>query len=70
MFGCILCERNNEWVYQGYLCEDCIKVQNIMRIYGIEKVNDILSKVLVVEKFVDKPVLETTIEAPITRSKK
>ena len=69
MFGCILCERNNEWVYSGYLCEACVKVQNIMRIYGVEKVNDILSKVLVVEKFVEKPVLET-IDAPITRSKK
>ena len=60
MFGCILCERNNEWVYSGYLCEECIKVQ---------KVIEILSKVLIVEKFVDKPVLEP-IEAAITRSKK
>jgi len=70
MFGCILCERNNEWVYSGYLCEECIKVQNITRIYGIEKVIEILSKVLIVEKFVDKPVLEPTIDAAITRSKK
>jgi hypothetical protein len=69
MFGCILCERNNEWVYSGHLCEECIKVQNITRIYGIEKVIEILSKVLIVEKFVDKPVLEP-IEAAITRSKK
>ena len=60
MFGCILCERNNEWVYSGYLCEECIKVQNVI---------EILSKVLIVEKFVDKPVLEP-IEAAITRSKK
>ena len=70
MFGCILCQRNNEWVYNGYLCEDCVKVQNLSRIYGIEKLNEILNKVLVVEKFADKPVLETIVEAPVTRSKK
>jgi len=59
MFGCPLCERNNIWVYNGNLCEECVKVQNLSRIYGIEKICEILSKVLVVDKFIAKDMTTT-----------
>ena len=60
MFGCPLCERNNIWVYNGMLCEECVKVQNLSRIYGIEKICEILNKVLVVDKFIAKDMTTTS----------
>ena len=51
MLGCVLCESAEVWVYSGSLCCECINLQNLIRIYKIEKVNEILEKVLVAKQF-------------------
>ena len=40
MFSCPLC---NDWLYVNSLCEECKKTRNIVRCYGIERVNKALS---------------------------
>ena len=42
MLGCVLCENTDVWVYSGSLCPECIDLQNLIRIYKIDKINKIL----------------------------
>lgn len=37
MFNCKLCN-SQDYVYSGYLCTKCIKIQDIIKIYGSEKI--------------------------------
>ena len=47
MLDCKLC---HEWSYSS-LCPDCEKVENLYKLYGKEKVLEVLDKVLVISKF-------------------
>tara|TARA_R110000744_G_scaffold206579_1_gene325179 strand:+ start:742 stop:963 length:222 start_codon:yes stop_codon:yes gene_type:complete len=51
MLGCVLCENTDVWVYSGSLCPECIDLQNLIRIYKIDKINKILENVLVAKQF-------------------
>ena len=53
MLNCVLCENTEVWVYSGSLCQECINLQNLIRIYKINKINQILEKVLVAKQFTD-----------------
>ncbi len=45
VFKCILCEANTCYYYN--LCDECEKVQNLMKVYGNETVYKTLDSVLV-----------------------
>lgn len=49
MLDCKLC---HEWSYNS-LCQDCEKIENLYKIYGKEKVLEILDKVMVIQKLKD-----------------
>jgi hypothetical protein len=49
MLDCKLC---HEWSYSS-LCQDCEKIENLYKIYGKEKVLEILDKVMVIQKLKD-----------------
>ena len=47
MWCCKLCANVDEWIYTGYLCSKCIKIKNLIRIYGVESINETLTYVYV-----------------------
>ena len=51
VFNCKMCESEHDWVYSGFLCENCIRIQNLIKIYSVPKVVEILEKVLVAKQF-------------------
>jgi len=46
MLDCKLC---HEWSYNA-LCEQCEKIENLYKIYGKQKVLEVLDKVMVIQK--------------------
>lgn len=57
-----MCENADVWVYSGSLCSECINLQNLIRIYKIGKINEILEKVLVAKQFRVEGRTEENIE--------
>ena len=47
MLKCVLCETNSMYYYN--LCDDCLKIQKLMRIYTPEKVHSFIHKTLVIQ---------------------
>ena len=47
MLKCVLCESNSMYYYN--LCDDCLKIQKLMRIYTPEKVHSFIHKTLVIQ---------------------
>jgi len=46
VFNCKLCD-SDEYVYSGYLCSKCTKIQDIIKIYSSEKVVESLEYIFV-----------------------
>ena len=46
MLNCKLCD-STEYVYSGYLCSKCIKIQDIIKICGVDKVEESLKFIFV-----------------------
>ena len=66
MFACPLC---NEWLYVNSLCEDCKITRNIVRCYGIEKVNRSLITFFLREDDKIENKVNNEKKCPLTRSK-
>ena len=47
MFSCLLCEKNEEYLFVSKWCNSCREIKNIMNVYGAEKVNEIVKRVCV-----------------------
>lgn len=47
MLKCVLCETNTMVWYN--LCDDCLKIQKLMRLYSAEKVHTFIDKTLVIQ---------------------
>jgi hypothetical protein len=50
VFYCSLCCSEERWVYSGF-CSECEKLKDLIKIYSVENINDIVKKVLIVDKF-------------------
>lgn len=46
-WSCVLCQEN--WCFVSPLCVDCKKIRQLANLYGIKKIHNILSRVLLRE---------------------
>ena len=44
---CYLCEENPAETYFGYWCKKCRRIRHLINLYGLEKVGEVLDRVLV-----------------------
>ena len=51
VFCCALCCSEERWVYSGSFCGECEKLKDLVKIYSIENINEIVKRVLIVDKF-------------------
>ncbi len=47
MGKCYLCETEQTDSYFGYWCKDCRRIRHLINLYGLEKVGEVLERVLV-----------------------
>lgn len=59
-FTCPLCRKN--WIFTSKLCEECDKIRHLIATYSLETVNNVLEKVLVINQFKQKKILEHGIK--------
>ena len=48
MLKCVLCETNSMYYYN--LCDECLKIQKLMRLYSPDKVHEFIDKTLVIQE--------------------
>ena len=48
MLKCVLCETNSMYYYN--LCDSCLKIQKLMRLYSPDKVHEFIDKTLVIQE--------------------
>ena len=47
MLKCVLCETNSMYYYN--LCDECLKIQKLMRLYSPLKVHEFIDKTLIIQ---------------------
>ena len=57
-FTCVLC--NKEYMFFSNLCNRCIIIRNIIKIYGKNRVIDILENKLIVKKKLKEDIKDIT----------
>jgi|TARA_R110002153_G_scaffold25823_3_gene81604 hypothetical protein len=59
-FVCPLCREN--WIFTARLCSECEKIRHLIATYSLNTINEVLHKVLVINKFKQEKILEKTKE--------
>jgi hypothetical protein len=59
-FVCPLCREN--WIFTARLCNECEKIRHLIATYSLNTINEVLHKVLVINRFKQEKILEKTKE--------
>lgn len=67
MFSCVLCEKNEEYLFVSKFCNKCRKIKHLINLYG-DRVYEVLDEVLVKNEKEQEEHIQEELKNELTKT--